>query len=196
MNDSPVLLPFAIDAGPIAWPLALAGLQPLPAGVWNVRCCPGPHWDASPEGAQWGTVLSPATVVSDWCMCAAEAGASLGAPCPALPNDAGSHYLGGWWLSRSAVVKWDGVDDVYYYRCGDDQIYDLAWAVPDGYQFDAMGYICVERIYEDHLMAHHPLAMRHVIGCERGIACNGLLRLLQGKSPREVLDNLRYSLRM
>ena len=72
----------------------------------------------------------------------------------------------------------------------------MAWAVPDGYQFEAMGYFCVERIYGDHLMAHHPLATRHVIGCERGIACNGLLRLLQGKSPREVLDNLRYSLRM
>ena len=28
MTDAPVLLPFAIDAGPIAWPLALAGLQP------------------------------------------------------------------------------------------------------------------------------------------------------------------------
>ena len=46
-------------------------------------------------------------------------------------------------------------------------------------------------------MAHHPLAMRHdVIGRERGIACDGLLRLLQGKGPREVLDDLRYCLRM
>ena len=104
--------------------------------------------------------------------------------------------MGGWWLSRSAVVKWDGLDGVYYYRCGDDQMYDLAWAVPDGYQFDAVGCISVERIYEDHLMMHHPLATRHVIGCERGIACDGLLRLLQGKGPREVLDDLRYCLRM
>ena len=73
---------------------------------------------------------------------------------------------------------------------------DLAWVVLDGFELDTVADIRVERIYEDHLMAHHPLAMRHVIGCERGIACDGLLRLLQGKGPREVLDDVRRCLRM
>ena len=75
-------------------------------------------------------------------------------------------------------------------------MYDLAWAVPDGCQFDAVGYISVKRVYEDHLMTHHPLATRRVIGRERRTACDGLLRFLQGKGPREVLDDLRRCLRM
>eukprot|EP00972_Heterocapsa_arctica_P034025 5008556-Heterocapsa_arctica.AAC.1 len=38
---------------------------PLVAGIWGVRCLPGPAWENAPRGATWGTVLNPSTVVHD-----------------------------------------------------------------------------------------------------------------------------------
>eukprot|EP00972_Heterocapsa_arctica_P069775 10308591-Heterocapsa_arctica.AAC.1 len=28
---------------------------PLIAGIWGVRCLPGPAWENAPRGATWGT---------------------------------------------------------------------------------------------------------------------------------------------
>ena len=105
-------------------------LAPLPAGVWDVRVVPGRDWDfdLTQVGAHGvGTVLDPSTAVVEWC--AGVAGrARVGGPCVDCPV----HDLGGWFLSRSAVVQWDGDENFYYYKAGDNGLYDLAWAVPSG----------------------------------------------------------------
>ena len=67
---------------------------PLVAGIWGVRCLPGPAWENAPQGATWGTVLNPSTVVHDWC--AGTAGDHyVGGLCADLPPGAGTHRLGG-----------------------------------------------------------------------------------------------------
>ena len=114
-------------------------LAPLPAGIWNVRCCPGPDYNGCPRDVEWGTVLDPVSVVKDWC--AGTAGASpVGGPCPGLTTEQVSHFVGGWFLSRSAAVQWDGLDEVYFYRCGDNNLYDLAWQRPDDFIFNVAAY--------------------------------------------------------
>ena len=123
---------------------AFGVLSPLPAGIWNVRCCPGPDYNGCPRDVEWGTVLDPVSVVNDWC--AGTAGASsVGGPCPRLSTEEGAHLLGGWFLSRSAAVQWDGCDEVYFYRCGDKKRYDLSWQRPDDFIFDADAYYDAEK---------------------------------------------------
>ena len=95
---------------------------------------------------------------------------------------------------HSAAATWDHLDDVYYYRCGDKQMYDLVLVVPDGYEFDTVAYTGVERINEDRLTTQHPRAMRHVIARTRAMMCNRLRRLLLGTDVREVLEYIHRGL--
>lgn len=114
----------------------------------------------------------------------------MGGPCQEVPEGSGCHFLGGWWLSRSAVVKWDGIEGLYFYRCGDEHEYQLAWSVPDEIEFDRPAYAHAATVFSDHLEAHHGDAAQHIVACERVLACRGLERLLLGVGVHEVVADL------
>ena len=134
--------------------------------------------------------MNPVSVVDEWCKCASDAGGVLGAPCGCVPEGAGRHFLGGWWLSRSAVVMWGNADGLYFYRCGDEQEHQLAWAVPDGFEFDRAAYHQASRVYAYHLETYYTHAYRHVVACEQLLACKGLERLLLGADVHEAIADL------
>ena len=158
---------------------------PFPAGIWGVRCVPGPAWANSPRGATWGTVLSPSSVVHDWC--AGTAGdENVGGRCVGLLTGEGNHRLGGWFLSRSAAVTWDGFEGVWFYKCGDDGEYDLKWHVPANFVFDSTAYFEVEMEYRNHLQKFYPVAAQHVVACELTRMCSGLRQLLDGANVHDV----------
>jgi hypothetical protein len=158
---------------------------PLVAGTWGVRCLPGPAWENAPQGATWGTVLNPSTVVHDWC--AGTAGDDyVGGLCADLPPGAGTHRLGGWFPSRSAAVAWDGFEGVWFHKCGDDGQYDLKWYVPKNFVFDRTAYLDLEMEYNNHLRTLYPDAVQHVVACERVKMCSGLRQLLRGDNINDV----------
>jgi hypothetical protein len=161
-------------------------LSPLPAGVWDVRCCLGPDNSAGyPDNVQWGTVLNPGMqwIVKEWCSVAASP-MFAGGRCPFATGMTGPHDLGGWFIGRSAAVKWDGHDQVFFYKCGDHGEYDLDWYVPDAMVFDTSVYFDTEKIFQEYLAKNHPRAGEHIMKCERHHRCVGLSRLLRGETPR------------
>jgi hypothetical protein len=169
-------------------------LSHLPAGVWGVRCCLGPrNSGGAPINALWGTVLNPGLpwIVDEWCNLAASHEIADGR-CPFVTRGVGPHDLGGWFIGRSAAVQWDGSDQVYFYKCGDEREYDLAWYVPDAMEFDTSVYLDVEMIFREYLAHHHPRAVEHIMECERHHRCGGLSRLLRGDTPRQVGIALRH----
>ena len=168
--------------------LVASPVVPLPAGIWGVKVQPGPDW----EGAGFtfvapaGTVMHPATVVDEWCAGAAGE-IDVGLPCDVCE----SHLLGGWYVGRSAAVKWDGDDRVFYYRAGDDGFYDLAWIIPDGYEFDAASYLQAEDTYYDYMTRrYHERTALQAARCERQRRCPLLQKMLDGDDVRTVTRGL------
>lgn len=172
-------LPIAQDAASSAW--AASHLVPLPAGVWDVKVQPGPDWEDAMHTfiAPTGTVQHPATVVSDWCRGTA-GDIDVGEPCDVCDR----HLLGGWYIGRSVAVKWEGDDRVFYYRAGDSGFYDLAWTVPEGYEFDVASYLRTEDAYNEYMTTHYPSRAQQVTHCERRRRCEMLQRMLDGDSVR------------
>ena len=162
---------------------------PLPAGVWGVRCVPGPDWSYFPHKHTVGTVLNPEPFLAEWC--AGTAGTDcVGGTCS---HSGCGHQLGGWFVGRSAAVLWDDAndaDDVCFYKCGDAGEYDLAWAPPDDFAFNCNEYVRVEAAFHRHCQSVWPRSASHVIQCETGLRCRGLARMLAGEDVRDVVRAL------
>lgn len=158
-------------------------LVPLPAGVWGVKVQPGPGFGDSyhTHVANTGTVLHPDWVMEDWCG-GTIGEIDVGQSC----DECESHMLGGWYVGRSVAVTWDGDDRVFYYQAGDGGTYDLAWIVPDGFEFDARAYMQVENAYFLYMMTRWPSRALQVAVCERRLRCSMLQRMLNGEDVRTV----------
>eukprot|EP00972_Heterocapsa_arctica_P048024 7083349-Heterocapsa_arctica.AAC.1 len=50
-------------------------------------------------------------VIQEWCSVATTTMFGENGRCVYVPRGCGPHDLGGWFVGRSAVVKWDGVDE-------------------------------------------------------------------------------------
>jgi hypothetical protein len=158
---------------------------PLPAGVWGVRCVPGPDWSDFPLTRTVGTVLNPEAVLAEWCDGAAGKH-HVGGTC----RHSAAHQLGGWFIGRSAAVLWDGDDEVYFHKCGDGGEYDLAWAPPDDFVFNVNGYARVEAAFHRYCQSVAPRSASHIIQCETRLRCRGLARMLAGEDARDVVRTL------
>ena len=153
-------------------------IVPLPAGVWGVKVQPGPDFAHYP--LMTGTVLHPWTVIADWCRSTAGE-IQDGVWC----DECDSHALHSWYVGRSAAVIWDGDDQVFYYRAGDDGYYDLAWIVEDGFEFDAMFYLQAENMFYEYMKTRYPSALQ-LARCESRRRCWMLQQMLNGSDVRAV----------
>ena len=161
-----------------------------------MRCVTGPDWSDFPHTCTVGTVLNPEQFLNQWCegvtgenndFGALEAPRGLGA-CRRLA----SHYLGGWFIGRSAAVRWDGSDEVLFHRCGDDGQYDLAFHVNEDFDFNAAEYLRVEAAFHAQCRSMAPRIAPHIMQCETRRRCHGLARRLAGD---DVCDALSIVLR-
>ena len=162
---------------------------PLPAGVWGVRCVTGPDWSDFRHTCTVGTVLNPGQFLNQWCEGVTgednDFGA-LGAPrgCRRLA----SHYLGGWFIGRSAAVRWDDSDEVLFHRCGNDGQYDLAFHVNGDFDVNVAGYLRVEAAFHAQCRRMAPRIASHIMQRETRRRCHGLARLLAGDDVRDALS--------
>lgn len=163
---------------------ALPRWIPLPAGVWGVRCVTGPDWSDFPHTCTVGTVLNPEHFLKLWCEGVTGENLDIGGPCSRLA----SHHLGGWFIGRSAAVRWDDSDEVLFHRCGDDGQYDLAFHVNEDFGFDVAEYLRVEAAFHAQCRRMAPRTSSHIIHCETRRRCHGLARLLAGDDVRDALS--------
>ena len=158
-------------------------LVPLPAGIWGVKVQPGPDFGDAYHTlvANTGTVLHPSVATEEWCR-GATGELDVGQVC----DECESHQLGGWYVGRSVAVKWDGDDRVFYYRAGDHGFYDLAWIVPDGFEFDAIAYLQAENACYEYMATRSPSRALQVARCELKRRCGMLQQMLDGETVRTV----------
>ena len=77
---------------------------------------------------------------------------------------------------------------------GGAKVYQAAWVVPGGLEFDSVAYMDVERVYKDHTKKYHPLAMRRVIARERGMTRKGFQPLHLDADIHKVVAYMRREL--
>jgi len=126
---------------------------------------------------------------NDWFdgTCGSDPNIFVGQPCPGGHG----HGFGGWWPSRSAAVIWDSEpNQVYYYRAGDGDSYDLAYD-PATATFNALTYRMVLHTYAARARASLTrAAVVHLILCEADQQDPRLTLLLAGFSLAEVANFL------
>ena len=158
---------------------------PLPAGIWGVRCVPGPDWSDFPHTHTVGTVLNPEPFLAEWCL--GTIGKNyVGGPC----SRSAVHHLGGWFVGRSAAVLWDDSDEVLSHKCGDRGEYDLAFNVSDYFDFNIDEYLRVEAAFHAQCRGVAAHSASHIIQCETRLRCSGLARMLAGEDARNVVRTL------
>ena len=171
-------------------------LVPVPAGMWNIRCCPGRDWDANGYGPQngngWGTIVRPddPRVLGEW-------EARLSDPGLQCLGCGVRHCIGGWWLGRSTAVAWDcDPTHIYYYRCGDwdgSVVYDLSCRLDDATNYwNGLTYEVVHRAIGMHLAMWmgNPRA-QSIMNCEEARWQDpALSRLLNFENVQNVLRSI------
>ena len=157
-------------------------LGPAIAGLTQGRVCPGWDWDAGGFVEQnkhgWGSIVVPDhDDCKDWVsnICGYE---NPGCPC----HEVGcSHFLGGWWHSRSLAVKWDNCPEPFYYRAGDDGYYDLFVDLRTAvFDFDTYwgARVRMERLLQGQTTRHN---YEHILKHELELQCKGLVSMLLGR---------------
>ena len=109
--------------------LAMAQVYvPLEPGRFNVRVCPGRDWECGHaecggENAH-GTVIVPTVQhCMEWLLM------GLTGECGGRFKASAGIHDGGWWLTRSDVVRWDNGHEAFY-MANDEGAYDLYEIVP------------------------------------------------------------------
>lgn len=193
------------------WPDSLVKLGPMPAGLWDVRVRPGEWYEEGgfssqvPEGVAWGWARKPDTGdLNRWVQELTYEGSDddFGWPCGSWGRGGKAHQLGGWWITRSAVVVWsESYEDAmaadstrYYYRAGDDGAYDLEVLLDKSSHFDLSAYKTLEADACNILLAKSDKhTVSHVKTCEGQLRCPMLSQMLQGYSVHDVVQRGGYA---
>ena len=105
-------------------------LSPCPAGCYGVRVRAYGRGDVLEQAqGRWGTTEAPDYVELEEWVRLATGGRHNGPGGPCALCGLASHQTGGWFPTRSVVVKWGNEPrDTYYYRAGDEDVWDVGYA--------------------------------------------------------------------
>ena len=155
-------------------------LSPCPAGCYGVRVRAYGRGDVLEQAqGRWGMTEAPDFVELEEWVRFATAGPQNGPGGPCALCGLASHQTGGWFPTRSVVVKWgDEPRDTYYYRAGDEDVWDVGYADEECPRFVSATFLAVLRTTYRLLLANVGRADAvTIMKCEGRLACP-ILRVL------------------
>ena len=185
-------LPRLDDVFPLALKRQNEGVWMLcPAGVYGVTVRPSKFFDDTcwtDHGCHGITVRPPALVINEWVkeMVTGDCGNGDGCPGDHDAHHALVHATGGFYPSRSVCVKRANQTDLYFYRAGDEEAWDVEMLFSDEACWSDSEYLTVMALTEKLVYKHAGADAPAIIACEQKIRDKATSMLLEGASWSEV----------